>query len=479
MKKMSLVSIIALGILISGCGSGNDSSGTGTSTATTNTGASTATVNTGVFIDSAVNGLEYSTLTQSGITDVNGTFKYLDGEEVEFKIGGIKLGKKLGRSVLSPLDLAGTDSPNNTRVQETLRLLQSLDEDSNASNGIKITEAIRNTANSMNEDLEANFDLSAALLNLGINNSRIVSSSEATKHFKDTLNQLKKPISADEFSIIEGVYQNNNTIMDINENGMITMYAYDADNHCINNANSTDEGYAMDGLFVTHESATKKFLVNVNGSKSGWNYSSNTLNNVFSGGLSAGGTINMTISGNKIFLSTAVSTEFTKNNLDENMCSVLGTSNQFKNIRGVYQIEDFVDSNATLQKQIRATVTHIDANATIHAYKVDSINSCLSEVVSGDYNFDINSKVLNTRNFEYTVDGNRNLKQYYALDRSSNRFSWLELKDGSIKYVGYKIGTKAPNVSVDSLNVNDVKILLTPIKSTTYTEDNISSNLCL
>jgi len=37
-----------------------------------------------VFIDSAVKGLSYETATQSGVTDVDGTFKYLAGEKVTF-----------------------------------------------------------------------------------------------------------------------------------------------------------------------------------------------------------------------------------------------------------------------------------------------------------------------------------------------------------------------------------------------------------
>ena len=37
-------------------------------------------VNTGVFLDSAVEGLYYETATQSGITDMDGTFSYMDGE---------------------------------------------------------------------------------------------------------------------------------------------------------------------------------------------------------------------------------------------------------------------------------------------------------------------------------------------------------------------------------------------------------------
>jgi len=440
--------------------------------------ANNTTTNTGVFLDSAVEGLEYSTATQSGITDSNGTFKYLDGEEVEFRIGGITLGKVVGGSILSPLDLAGTNSPHNERVVETLRLLQSIDEDSNSSNGIKISNSIRTIANGMNEDLSGTFSVATTLVNLGVDVSKFVGIDEAVEHFKGTLNNsIKQPTDSSEFDIIKGVYQDDNTIMKINENGMISMYTYDSNNHCINNSASTDDGYDMDGLFVTHNSEEEQFLVDVNGDEYGWEYSNNTLGGVFGSAFSSA-TLNISTGGNKIFLTSNLSTEFTQNNLAENMCSVLGTSNKFKNIRGVYQNESYTDSNTTMQELVRATVIHIDANATIHTYKVDNENSCLAEVVSDDYNYDINSKILDIKDFEYTVDDNANIKQYFALDGSNNRFSWLETEDGVIKYVSYKVNDEVPSVSFTNINVRDLKIFLTPSKSTTYTEDNISSSLC-
>jgi hypothetical protein len=40
----------------------------------------------GMFIDSAVEGLRFETPTQSGFTDANGIFKYINGEAVSFFI---------------------------------------------------------------------------------------------------------------------------------------------------------------------------------------------------------------------------------------------------------------------------------------------------------------------------------------------------------------------------------------------------------
>lgn len=55
-------------------------------------GSSSPTVYSGMLIDSPVEGVEYSTPTQSGITDSQGTFKYQAGEMVTFYVGGFILG---------------------------------------------------------------------------------------------------------------------------------------------------------------------------------------------------------------------------------------------------------------------------------------------------------------------------------------------------------------------------------------------------
>ena len=91
----------------------------------------------GVFIDAPVEGLSYSTPTQSGSTDVNGYFKYLDGEKVTFSLYGQELFGALGYSYLTPFDkLDNTINPGYSI--NLIRFLMALDADANRSNGIKI-----------------------------------------------------------------------------------------------------------------------------------------------------------------------------------------------------------------------------------------------------------------------------------------------------------------------------------------------------
>ncbi|MCG8670734.1 MAG: hypothetical protein MI867_15080 [Pseudomonadales bacterium] len=92
----------------------------------------------GRFVDSAVQGLWYETETQEGYTDVNGTFNFLEGESVSFYLGQTLLGTVEAKDLVTPLDML-TDEDHPDKLQNILRVLQSLDADSDSSNGIEIT----------------------------------------------------------------------------------------------------------------------------------------------------------------------------------------------------------------------------------------------------------------------------------------------------------------------------------------------------
>src|SRR5690349_4346735 len=92
----------------------------------------------GRLLDTAVGGVAYVSPSGSGTTDEKGTFKYSHGDTVEFKLGGLVLGKPKGAAIVTPMELAG-ESP--ARLQNLLILLQSLDVDGNPDNGISIPAA--------------------------------------------------------------------------------------------------------------------------------------------------------------------------------------------------------------------------------------------------------------------------------------------------------------------------------------------------
>jgi len=93
----------------------------------------------GTFVDSPVSGLSYRTLTLSGTTNPSGVFMYNPGETVTFAIGGLALGSATGKSTVTPLDIiAGASGVTDPRVTNICRLIQTLDEDGDLNNGIKI-----------------------------------------------------------------------------------------------------------------------------------------------------------------------------------------------------------------------------------------------------------------------------------------------------------------------------------------------------
>jgi len=130
----------ALAFGLSACGdsnTGNDDSNGGNE-ASTETRALPTGAATGILMDNPVSGVTYSASSgKKGVTNEAGEFDFNYGDTVEFKLGKLTLGKVQGMPVVTPLDLAGD---NNDKLLNLLVLLQSLDEDGDASNGIIITE---------------------------------------------------------------------------------------------------------------------------------------------------------------------------------------------------------------------------------------------------------------------------------------------------------------------------------------------------
>ena len=111
-KSILLSTAVILSLGLAGCGSSSDS----------DTPSSTP-VKTGVFADAPVEGLHYTTATQDGYTDANGSFTYKDGETVEFKLGTLSLGKGKAGAFVTPYTIAD----NNTTATNIALVLQNLD----------------------------------------------------------------------------------------------------------------------------------------------------------------------------------------------------------------------------------------------------------------------------------------------------------------------------------------------------------------
>ena len=146
---------------------------------------------TGVFVDSPVSGANYSTDTQSGMTNLAGEYGYVDGEMVTFSIGGIVLGTAMAGPVVTPLMLVdGAMDTTDPRVTNIVRLLITLDSDGNPDNGIEITAAAHDAAEGMSLDFaSANFDTEVQTLveNVKGAGTQLVDAGSAQNHFNTSL----------------------------------------------------------------------------------------------------------------------------------------------------------------------------------------------------------------------------------------------------------------------------------------------------
>lgn len=124
--KMIALSVVASTLFV-GCGSSDDSTST----------PMAPTVLTGTFVDTPAQGLGYETATQSGFTDASGHFKYIAGEEVEFKLGNLFLGKGTASGLVTPY----TISDNNNTATNIALLLQNFD--NNRTDGILNISALK------------------------------------------------------------------------------------------------------------------------------------------------------------------------------------------------------------------------------------------------------------------------------------------------------------------------------------------------
>jgi hypothetical protein len=102
----------------------------------------------GYFRDAPVGGLEYSSCNWdgakclTGFTDANGMYFYRDGDTIKFEVGNLFLLETKAVPLLTPENATSNDFDANRLA----RFLQGLDDDSDLTNGINISEKTRELA---------------------------------------------------------------------------------------------------------------------------------------------------------------------------------------------------------------------------------------------------------------------------------------------------------------------------------------------
>ncbi len=124
MKNQMIATSMVAALLFVGCGSSSD----GTELATVE---QEKKVGIGYYVDAPIEGISFQCGTEVGLTDVNGTFTFEENATCTFSIGDLIL-REINASFLEE---------NITILEDNItvaQLLQNLDADGNASNGILI-----------------------------------------------------------------------------------------------------------------------------------------------------------------------------------------------------------------------------------------------------------------------------------------------------------------------------------------------------
>lgn len=188
MEKVSGLAIVLLSFTLAACGG----SGGGGSSANNSQVDSPLppSLLTGQFVDSPVQGLNYSTASQSGMTNAEGEFSYQDNEMVTFSIGGIIFPEVAAQDMITPMTVFSTEDIEAIEVVNMLRLLQSLDVDGLPDNGIEISQVTHDLAANMALDFsDENFadQVNGLILDSNVANTYLISADQALYHFRLTL----------------------------------------------------------------------------------------------------------------------------------------------------------------------------------------------------------------------------------------------------------------------------------------------------
>jgi len=187
-----LLTIGVVTLTLSACG-GSSNSTEPTSNNTPPTPPTSATTYTGMFLDAAVEGLNYTTTSQSGKTNADGEFVFQLDEDVTFSIGDIVLPSVKAAMYITPLDIYSTENISQLEVVNLLRLLQSLDVDGDPSNNIQISDTSHQLATGLTIDFAAlDFEQQVAdlIANSNVLNQELISADMAIDHFQQTLDGL-------------------------------------------------------------------------------------------------------------------------------------------------------------------------------------------------------------------------------------------------------------------------------------------------
>ncbi len=117
----------------------------------------------GIFKDANVEGLTYASGALTGTTNSSGAFECETGSTVNFSIGGVDLGSGACATLVMPQALAGSGALDDVETLNRARFLLMLDFDGNPDNGIEISDAVQQIAESWTQPDFGTADLDTEL----------------------------------------------------------------------------------------------------------------------------------------------------------------------------------------------------------------------------------------------------------------------------------------------------------------------------
>jgi len=225
MKKIN-VFLVLFGVIFTACGGGGGSDSSSGSSAVSN-------IKKAVLFDSTVVGARYDAGSGiTGVTDANGMFRYVEGQNIKFYVGDVFLGEgypvdkpadvvAVEDKIVTPLVLADAgDDFDNPKSLKIVRFLMSLDQDNNATNGIEL-ELNRIAAHAQAE-IRENVYLETTFGNA----LTLPSYAEARKHLCESLQRTdcsQAPLllgKAKEYALVGDPYAFTPNASDINNNSL-------------------------------------------------------------------------------------------------------------------------------------------------------------------------------------------------------------------------------------------------------------------
>jgi len=418
-------------------------------TAVTRTVVIVEPVLTGYFTDSAVEGLTYTTATQSGITDASGAFTYQAGETIVFSIGDFVLGESATAAPeMTPLDLIPDAFLPTTRnellpllrnktintaeviafrkLSNMLTFLQALDSDKDASNGITIADGMGIVLEGVSIDFAAELTefkqalplrrvMSAAVTQNLISTGFIKKPGQALNHFYQA-----QEISHS-FKAIATVSVDSNGDGDTNE---ITTSTYDTNgNQLISSFDSNADGEPNFIVTITYDdngnAKSDSYDLNADG-----NADQRATSTYDDNGNQLTSSVYINGDGDADFINTytydADGNELTFRS-DENAEGELNQSNTYTYDADGNRLTQSYDSNGDGELNSITTYTFDDnGNRLTRSYDTDA-NGEPNETAT--YTYDTDGNRL-TYSRDTDADGEPNSIETYTYDTDGNRLTY-------------------------------------------------------